>query len=128
MKTIRTPFHISGGKVGFTTSQTKSAEQKIVDALLTIPAERLGIADYGVGVESLVFEPIDSLVQSDIVLDIKQELAFRVSGVTIIDVGFQPSYDESTVVLTVVYALPLGTAQEVSLTLTTDILTEESPL
>lgn len=128
MKTIRTPFHISGGKVGFTTSQTKAAEQKIVDALLTIPAERLGIADYGVGVEALVFEPSDSLVQSDIVLDIKQELAFRVSGVTIIDVGFQPSYDESTVVLTVVYSLPLGTAQELSLTLTTDTLTEESPL
>jgi len=128
VKTIRTPFQITGGRVGFTSSQTVSAEQKIVDALVTIPAERLGVYNYGIGVESLVFELADDLVQSDVVMDIKQELADRVSGVTIHDVRFSTSFDESTVVLTVTYSLPLGTAQTLSLTLNTDALNEESPL
>lgn len=128
MRAIRTPFNVVGGSVDFTRSQTTVAEQKIIDVLSTLPAERLGVQGYGIGLSNLLFEPIDELVQSDLKVEILTELRDRISGITLHDVRFASSYDEGVLDVTVVYSLPLGTTQEVSLTLDVGTLTEESPL
>jgi phage baseplate assembly protein W len=129
MKSIKTPFQVDGGSIAFITSQSAAAEQKITDVLVTMPAERVGFDDYGVGLEGFLFDNISDLAESDVQVDVAQELNARITGVTILDVVFEPDeHDVSTVRVNVRYALPLGTAQELSFKVVSGFLTEESPL
>lgn len=129
MKSIKTPFSVEGGSIAFVSSQSEAAEQKITDVLVTLPTERVGFDDYGVGLEGFLFDAISDLIESDVQVDVAQELNARITGVTILDVVFEPDeHDVSTVRVSVRYALPLGTAQEMSFSVVSGFLTEESPL
>lgn len=129
MKSIKIPFQVDGGSIGFTTSQSTAAEQKIKDVLTTVAGERIGTVDYGGLLSGMLFENVDSLVQSDIRNDLIDELRAYVSGVNIVTVDFSPRAGERSVLdVKVLYSLPLGTTQELAFGLAAGTLTEESPL
>lgn len=118
MKSIKIPFNYSGGKTDVTTSVSTIAEQKIVDVLITNKFERVMRHRYGSGIGRLLFEPIDELSLADFVTDARQDAADAISRVHIMDIRVSPpdvvaSYGnpQSTLGVTVVYRLPLGSPQ-----------------
>jgi phage baseplate assembly protein W len=118
MKAIKIPFQFSGGRVNTTTSATTIAEQKIVDVLTTSNFERVMNHQYGAGINNLLFEPIDELVVLDFKTDAIAEIRSNVSRVNVMDIRMSPSNSvaaygspETTMGVTVVYRLPLGSAQ-----------------
>ena len=128
MKSISIPFRFIGGSVATTTNSDTIARQKIVDVLVTSPAERMGVPNYGADIYSLLFEPIDKMVESDFKIDAIKELNSRISGVTIHDLTIhQDEIEESIAQVYVHYSLPLSPQQTLSFTIST-ALTEESPL
>ena len=128
MNNISIPFRFTGGRVASTTNVDTVARQKIIDVLTTSPAERFGLPNYGAGLYSLLFEPIDELVEADFKMDAMLEIQERVSGATVHDIRIkQNAIDESTADIYVYYSLPLSPAQTFSFTIT-NTLTEESPL
>lgn len=110
---ILTPFQIIGGRVGDTTDTVTQIEQKILVTLLTNRLERIGIADFGVGISQLMFEPIDDLVIADFKVDALTELNDRVSGVQVVDFNVT-IIEDSTANVTVLYRLPLSPVQQVN--------------
>lgn len=128
MRSILVPFNFSGGGVSVTRNQDTIIRQKIVDVLTTSAPERFGLPNYGADIYSLLFQPIDELVEADFKTDAIIALQERVRGVTIHDVRLkQHELEESTVEVYVYYSLPLGSTQTFSFTVTSQ-LTEESPL
>lgn len=128
MRSISVPFRFSGGRVVATRNYDSIVRQKIIDVLTTSPAERMGLPNYGANIYGLLFEPIDSLIESDFKTDAIIEIQDRVSGVTIHDIRItQSDLSESTAEVTVYYSLPLSPAQTLTFTVTNQ-LTEESPL
>lgn len=65
MKSLKLPFSFSNGGVSETFDITKITEQKIVDVLVTIAGERAINTGYGMGVQSLLYEPLDTLAFDD---------------------------------------------------------------
>ena len=128
MKSISIPFRFTGGRVSTTRNYDAIVRQKIIDVLVSSPPERMGLPNYGANLYSLLFEPIDELVEADFKTDAILEIQDRVSGVTIHDIVIkQNSTSESTADIFVYYSLPLSPAQTLVFTITTQ-LTEESPL
>lgn len=128
MKNISVPFRFVGGRVATTSNTDTIARQKIVDVLVTSPAERMGQPTYGAGIYALLFEPIDELVKSDFRVDALQELNSRISGVTIYNLDItQNPIEPSLAEVEVTYSLPLSPVQQLTFTINT-ALTEESPL
>lgn len=128
MKSVSIPFRFSGGRVASTRNYDTIVRQKIIDVLTTTPTERMGFPTYGASLYSLLFEPIDSLVESDFKTDAIMELQNRISGVAIHDITIrQNEFHETTAEITVYYSLPLSPAQTLRFTVTNQ-LTEESPL
>lgn len=118
MKSIKIPFNYSGGRTEFTKSVTTIAEQKIIDVLTTNKFERVMRHRYGSGIGRLLFEMADELALADFMIDAKQDAAESISRVTILDIRItQPnsvsSYGNSdtTLVVNVIYRLPLGSPQ-----------------
>jgi phage baseplate assembly protein W len=118
MKAIKIPFQFNGGRVSTTTSESTIAEQKIVDVLTTSNFERVMNHQYGAGINNLLFEPIDELVVLDFKTDAIAEIRSNVSRVNVMDIRMSPSNSvaaygspETTMGVTVVYRLPLGSAQ-----------------
>lgn len=101
------PFQVTGGRIGVTTDTVTQIEQKILNVLTTNRLERIGIPDYGVGVDQLLFEPIDALVSADFRIDAMTEIANRISGIIVVDVT-TTNVDQSTAEITVFYKLPLA--------------------
>lgn len=120
MKSIKIPFNYSGGKTETTTSPNTVAQQKIIDVLTTDKFERVMRHRYGSGIRRLLFEPIDDLSLADFIIDARQDAAESISRVSILDIRVsQPdtvaSYGkpETTLGVTVVYRLPIGSPQVV---------------
>jgi phage baseplate assembly protein W len=129
MRSIATPFNLTGGRVSTTTNRSRIAEQKIIDVLVTAKLERPTIPLYGAGLQGLLFENIDELVEADIKTDIGLDMLSSISGVTILDLKIQQDVTEPTLaVVRVLYQTSLGSPQILTFQLSTDILTEESPL
>lgn len=128
MKTISTPFNLTGGRIATTTSRSRAAEQKIIDVLVTGKLERPTIPLYGSGIQQLLFENIDELVEADIKTDIGLDMLSSVSGVTILDIKIrQDATDPTVAVVKVLYQISLGTPQTLTFQISTEVLTEESP-
>lgn len=127
MKSFRTPFQVVGGKIADTSDPRKIVEQKIIDVLVTQNMERPMLPDYGMGVQSLVFEAIDELEAADFRTDASLEVASRVTGVSIVDVKVD-LVDETEAHVTVYYRTPLSSVQETSFSLFTGPINEETPL
>lgn len=127
MKTLSTPFNLTGGRIATTSDRSRVAEQKITDVLVTGKLERPTIPLYGSGIQQLLFENIDELVEADIKTDIGMDMLSSVSGVSVLDLKIQQDSVEPTLaVVKVLYQIALGTPQVLTLKINTDILTEES--
>ena len=134
MKSIKIPFNYSGGKTSVTSSPTTIAEQKIIDVLTTSKYERVMRHRYGSGIRSLLFDVADELVMADFIVDARQDTAESISRVSILDIRVSPPSDissfgkpETTMGVTVIYRLPLGSPQIVRFNLAIpEELTEDS--
>ena len=118
MRAIKTPFNFVGGKTSITTSPSVIAEQKIIDVLTTNKYERVMRHRYGSGIRRLLFDMIDELALADFIIDAKQDTSESISRVSILDIRISPpdtvaSYGrpETTLGVTVVYRLPIGSPQ-----------------
>ena len=109
--TLLSPFTVIGGRIAITTDLTVQIEQKILNVLTTDRYERVGIPEYGAGVNQLLFEPIDALVSADYRTDAMQELADRISGIIVVDIALT-SVNDSEADITVFYKLPLAAVRQ----------------
>jgi phage baseplate assembly protein W len=105
------PFTVIGGRIATTTDLTRQVEQKIISVLTTDRLERVGIPDYGAGVNQLLFEPIDALVSADYRVDAMNELVDRISGIVVVDIVLTTVSDTEADV-TVFYKLPLAAVRQ----------------
>ena len=136
MKSIKVPFNFSGGRVATTSSPTVAAEQKIINVLTTNKYERVMRHRYGANINQLLYEEIDELSIADFIIDAKQEAADSISRTSILDIKLTPtnsiaSYDnsETTLGITVIYRIPLGSPQVVSFRVAAPgITTEDTPI
>jgi phage baseplate assembly protein W len=118
MKAIKIPFQFNGGKTVSTTSPSTIAEQKIVNVLVTNEFERVMRHKYGVGIQQFLFEPMDDLFMVDFTTDAIADIKSNVSRVDIMDIKISPTDSvaaygntDTTLGITVVYRLPLGSPQ-----------------
>ncbi len=122
------PFQLVGGSVAYTTDIVRQTEQKILNVLVTGKTERAGRAQYGAGVQQLLFENVADLEFTDWKIDAAEELSKNVSGVSIIDIRVEVT-DDTTATVTVYYRTPLSSPRAAVYTLPINsVLTEESPL
>jgi phage baseplate assembly protein W len=136
MKAIKLPFQFINGRLATTTSPEVAAKQKIIDVLTTGKFERVMRHNYGVGLQELVFEPVDELAFVDFKTDALHTMAETLSRVEVVDLVIAPSNstryygaDETTVVVNVVYRLPLGALKVLSFNLAIPgLLNEDTPI
>jgi phage baseplate assembly protein W len=127
-KGLRIPFNVEGGGIASTSSISKLNDQKITNVLVTSKLERHMLPDYGAGVQALLFDAIDELVEVDFKTDAVSEILSRVSGITVLDIKVVPSA-ESEATITVYYRTPLSSIQSTSFSVVIPgSLNEESPL
>lgn len=127
MYTIAAPFNIANGKVSSVTSVSKDIEQKILNVLVTMPIERIGVQGYGLGIQGLLFEPIDELIEADIKTDAVLNISSQISGVDVVDITFrQDPLNASALKVTVYYKTPLSTVQSSTYEINYGTLTEET--
>jgi hypothetical protein len=113
MKSINIPFSFSNGGVSESSDIAIITQNKIVDVLITNSAERAINTSYGVGIQSLLYESIDSLLFDDFksealvkineVLDTGSVLDISIAQEDLIQTAF---VEDSTIAITVVYSLP----------------------
>lgn len=113
MKAISIPFSFSNGGVASTADLTKMTEDKIVDALITNNSERAINASYGVGIKSLLYEPMDTLIFDDFKSEAIVKVNEAIDSGKVLDISIsypnspQMAYlEDSSILVTVVYALP----------------------
>jgi len=124
---LKTPFRIDNGRVGVTRDQTTAIKQKIVDVLVTDRYERAMRPEYGGGINSAVFENIDSLEATDYKLDLATSISQAVTGVTVTSIDW--TIDGAYATINVSYKLPLSTDQQFTFRLAIPgEVTEETPL
>jgi phage baseplate assembly protein W len=136
MKAISIPFRFENGKVASTEDNAVIAKQRIIDVLATSKYERVMRPEYGAGVSSLLFEPLDPLILADYKVDALSEINDNVSNAKVLDIAFQTSgnfvyntNDESTLVARVIYEVAgIGLSTFTFTVDTTQILTEETPI
>jgi hypothetical protein len=134
MKAIKIPFQFSGGKTATTSSMSVATEQKIVNVLVTQKYERVMRHKYGFGIQTLLFDVIDEIELTDHIVEAKSDIQAAVSDVSILDVKLAPTNSiaafgspETTLGITVVYKLPLGSPQLVKFDVVSPTnLTEDS--
>lgn len=136
MASIRVPFQFNAGRVLSTKDPSVIAEQKIIDVLVTNRYERVMNHSYGAGINQLLFEPIDSMSISDFSIDAQQEMVNNISRVYILNISMEDlSYGspatnpDTTLGVTVSYALPLGSPQVLSFKIeSAGIVVEDTPI
>jgi hypothetical protein len=117
MKSINIPFSFSNGGVKESSDINVITQNKIVDVLITNKAERAINTGYGVGLKYLLYENMDSLVFDDFKLGALAEINEALDIGTVLDIlvsqqdSLQTAFvEDSTLVVTVVYALPTTTS------------------
>jgi phage baseplate assembly protein W len=127
-KSISAPFRLIGGSVADTDDLNRRIKDKLINVLVTGNYERAGLAQYGAGLQQLLFDNIDELVLTDWKIDASAAIGEYVSGVQIIDIRVE-STDTTEATVTVYYRTPLSSAESLSFNLPiNEVLTEESPL
>ena len=128
MKTIKIPFSFSNGGVTETADILEYTEQRIVDILTTRNGERAINTNYGVGIQSLLYEMTDSLIFDDFKTEALVKLNEEVGSARVLDMSIsgpellQLGYlEDSTVVVTVSYSIPTYGNRNFSFNVTSDI-------
>lgn len=113
MQAISMPFSFSNGGVTATADLATITQNKIIDVLVTNNSERAINSSYGVGVSSLLYEPLESLVFDDFKADALVKVNEAIDSGTVLDItitypeAIQMSYiEDSMILITVVYSLP----------------------
>jgi hypothetical protein len=127
-KSFALPFQVVGGRIATTTDPTRIIEQKIVDVLVTGNLERPTNPSYGAGAQRLVFEQIDELVEADFKIDAGLELAKRINGIQVVDLVFKQDEFSSTAEVRVLYRTALSSLRTLTFQISSDTLTEETPI
>jgi hypothetical protein len=113
MKAISIPFNFSNGSVTAITETTKITEQNIIDVLITAPGERAINVGYGANIQSLLYEPLDTLVFDDFKLDTLDKINKVLVSGNVVDIT--TSYpdsphmafsEDSTLSVSIKYSLP----------------------
>ena len=126
-RVLKVPFNVNGGSVSSVRELDTIVEQKIINVLVTGKFERPMDPEYGAGVQSLLFDTIDELVQADFDIDARDELASNITGLRVLDIRVRQSAD-SEAEITVYYSTPLSPAKRTVFTVPISLLTEESEL
>lgn len=128
MKTIKIPFSFTDGGITETSDILEYTEQRIVDILTTRSGERAINTNYGIGIQGLLYEMIDSLVFDDFKTEALVKLNEEVGSARVVDMSIespeilQAGYlEDSTVVITVVYSIPTYGTRNFSFNVTSDI-------
>jgi len=129
MKAIKIPFSFSDGSVAVTTDIAKITEDKIVDALVTSNSERAINTSYGVGIKSLLYEPLDTLVFDDFKTDAIVKVNDAIDSGRVLDISIsypnspQMAYlEDSSILVTVVYTTPsVGGVRSFNFNVSSDI-------
>lgn len=136
MKSIKIPFQFEGGRVGTVTSPEAIARQKIIDVLTTMRFERVMRHTYGTNTYDLVFDMVDNLDFADFKVDAIQTMNEVLSRIEIIDLQLLQGTNqvsipnsETTILINVVYRLPLGAPQLVQVNIVAPgSVTEDYPI
>jgi phage baseplate assembly protein W len=125
---ISAPFRLTGGSVLDTDDLTERVQQKIINVLVTGNYERSGLAEYGAGLQQLVFANVGDLELADWKINASSAISQYVSGVQIIDIRVE-STEDTLATITVYYRTPLTSGESLTFNIPlSDVLTEESPL
>ena len=116
------PFSFDGGRINYTNDPATIAEQKIANVLVTNTGERVMQPNYGASTSRLLFDITSPMEFSDYKVDTIQELRSSVSRTDIIDVRVNNSFysqtgEPTTADVNIVYRLPLGAVQAVTVTI-----------
>lgn len=134
MLSISIPFRFEDGKVSDTENNSIIAKQRIIDVLATDRFERVNRPEYGLSLNSLLFDNFDPLVFADYKVDALRTLNDYVSNARIVDLQINRgnsmlvgNSEESSVLLRVIYRTSDGnTATFVANLSPNTFLTEES--
>lgn len=128
MKAISIPFRFSNGGVAETTLIDTITQQKIVDVLTTAAGERAINTAYGLGVRSLLYEPLDSLAFDDFKQDALTAINDVLDSGRVVDIAIsypdspQMAYPEdSTIAITVKYQVPPYSGRSFTFNVSSDI-------
>lgn len=127
MKSLIVPFQVNGGHVADTSDVGQIIRQKIINVLTTGKLERVGLPHYGAGVQQLLFEAIDSLVEADFKIDAASELGDNITGLNLVDLRITQTA-ESRADITVLFRTPLSNVRSMTFSVRLSDLDEESPL
>jgi phage baseplate assembly protein W len=93
MTVIAAPFYFnSQGGVTKTSDQSKIIQQKIIDALVTGPLERVMRPGYGANAYGLLYEPIDGLLEADFTQDALTMINQHLSDGQAVSLDIRSSY------------------------------------
>jgi hypothetical protein len=113
MKAISIPFNFSNGSVVTTSQDTTITEQNIIDVLITTPGERAINVSYGANIQSLLYEPLETLVFDDYKLDTIDKINKVLVSGNVVDITTsypnspQMAFSEDTTLsVSVKYSLP----------------------
>jgi hypothetical protein len=112
MKSINIPFSFKNGGVSESSDVDTSTKNKIIDVLVTNKFERAINAGYGVGISSLLYESVDTLIFDDFKSEALVKINETLDSGTVLDIIIsqedliQTAFTEdSTILVTVVYSL-----------------------
>lgn len=118
MKSIKIPFSFENGSIRETRDRRTLEEQKIINVLVTSDMERVNRPFYGAGARDLLFELNDELVFLDFKTDALDECRIYISTCQVADIrGRMTDYisgEESVMMLDVLYNIPFGTTEVVT--------------
>ena len=113
MKSINIPFSFSSGGVSASSDIDTITKNKIIDVLVTRKTERAINSGYGVGLSSLLYEPMDTLIFDDFKSDAIVKINETLDSGKVLDITItyphspQMAYlEDSSILVTVVYSLP----------------------
>ena len=113
MKSINIPFSFSNGGVSESSDIDTITKNKIIDVLVTRKAERAINAGYGVGISSLLYEPMNTLIFDDFKSEAIPKINEAIDSGSVLDISISQQdliatafVEDSTIAVTVVYSLP----------------------
>ena len=98
MRALAFPFNISGGAVAYTTDYHEIVRNQLIDSVMTNYQERIMRPEYGADMQSLLFDPSDTLRNSDVSTILTERLTYMVPRATIENVNIVPEPTRKNVV------------------------------